>query len=103
LGAATVNKPTKAIDSRITGGLDTDYELCKVINKKPGYSMYELAKETGWSSGKVYGSVQRLQKEGLVHNEKDIRGGRSILKVKAANRSEFFTTKELEEFDKLEF
>jgi predicted transcriptional regulator len=103
LGAATINKPTEAIDARITGGLDTDYELYKVISKRPGYSIYELAKETGWSSGKVYGSVQRLQREGLVHTEKDIRGGRSILKVKAANWSEFFTTKELEEFDKLEF
>ena len=50
MGAATVNKPTKAIDARITGGLDTDYELYKVINKRPGYSIYELAKEMGWSS-----------------------------------------------------
>ena len=102
LGVATVNKPTGAIDARITGGLDTDYELYKVINKRPGYSIYGLAKEMGWSSGKVYGSVQRLEKEGLVHTEKDIRGGRSILKVQAVNWSEFFTNEELEEFDNLE-
>jgi DNA-binding PadR family transcriptional regulator len=56
----------------------------------------------GWSSGKVYGSVQRLEKEGLVHTEKDIRGGRSILKVQTANWSEFFAKEELEEFDNLE-
>jgi predicted transcriptional regulator len=102
LGAATVNKPTGAIDARITVGLDTDYELYKVINKRPGYSIYGLAKEMGWSSGKVYGSVQRLEKEGLVHTEKDIRGGRSILKVQAVNWSEFFTKEEQEEFDNLE-
>lgn len=101
LGAAT--KPKEAIDARITEGLDTDYELYKVINKKPGYSIYELAKEMGWSSGKVYGSVHRLEKEGLVHTEKAIRGGRTVLKVRAADWSEFFTKEELEEFDSLEF
>jgi len=103
LGAAAINRPSEAIDARITEGLDTDYELYKIINKKPGYSVYELAKEMGWSSGKVYGSVRRLEKEGLVHTKKDIRGGRSILKVHAAEWSEFFTKEELEEFDNLEF
>ncbi len=103
MGASTMNKPTKAIDARITEGLDTDYELYKIINKMPGKSIYELAKEAGWSSGKVYGSVQRLEKEGLVHTEKTIRGGRTILKVRSADWSEFFTKEELEEFDKLEF
>jgi predicted transcriptional regulator len=103
LMAGVAAKPRAAIDARIAGGLDTDYDLYKVINKKPGHSIYELAKEMGWSSGKVYGSVQRLEKEGLVHTEKDIRGGRSILKVHAADWSEFFTKEELEEFDNLEF
>jgi hypothetical protein len=32
----------------------------------------------------VYGSAQRLENEELVFTEKDIRGGRSILKVQAA-------------------
>ena len=85
-------KPIAAIDARITGGLDTDYDLYKVINKRPGHSIYELAKEIGWSSGKVYGSVKRLEKEGLVHTEMGVRGGRSILKVCAADWSEFFTS-----------
>jgi len=57
----------------------------------------------GWSSGRVYGSVQRLIKEGLIHTERSIRGGRAILKVKAADWSEFFTKEELDEFDNLEF
>ena len=47
----------RARDARVREGLDTDYELYKVINKKPGSSIYELAKELGWSSGTVYGSV----------------------------------------------
>jgi hypothetical protein len=82
--AATRSKPTEAIDARITEGLDTDYDLYKVINKRPGYSIYELAKLMGWS-------------------KKDMRGGRSILKVQAADWSEFFTKVGLEEFDNLEF
>lgn len=102
LSARIETKPVAAIYTRIEG-LDTDYDLYKVINKRPGNSIYELAKEIGWSSGKVYGSVKRLEKEGLVHTEKDIIGGRSILKVCAADWSEFFTPKELEEFDNLVF
>ncbi len=103
MSARVDSKPVAAIDARITEGLDTDYDLYNAINKSPGRSIYELAKETGWSSGRVCGSVKRLEKEGLVHTEKDIRGSRSILKVCAVDWSEFFTPKELEEFDNLEF
>ena len=68
--AGVAAKPRAAIDARIAEGLDTDYDFYKVINKKPGHNIYELAKDMGWSSGKVYGSVQRLEKEGLLHTEK---------------------------------
>ena len=54
------NKPTKAIDARITGGFDTDYELYKVINNEARLHHKRLVKEMGWSSGKLYGSVHRL-------------------------------------------
>jgi len=50
--------------------LDTDYELYKVIYRKPGASIYELAKELGWSSGKVSGSVRRLEKDNWIKTEK---------------------------------
>jgi predicted transcriptional regulator len=100
---AATSKPIEAIEARITSGLDTDYELYKVINKKPGYSIYELAKEMGWTSGKVSGSVRRMEKEGLVHTQRKNRAGRTILKVYATDWFEFFTKKELEEFQKLEF
>ena len=100
---ATTYKPKEAIDARIKEGLDTDYDLYKIINKKSGFSIYQLAKEMSWSSGKVYGSIQRLEKEGLVHTEKTIKGGRTVLKVHVADWSEFFTPEELKEFDNLEF
>jgi predicted transcriptional regulator len=101
--AALVSKPQEAIDARIAGGLDTDYELYKVINKSPGHSVYGLSKEMQWSSGKVHGSVRRLEKEGLVHTIRSIQGGRAVLKVFAADWAEFFTQEELQEFQKLEF
>jgi len=85
LSAATNTKPATAIDARITEGLDTDYDLYKVINKRPDHSIYEPAKMIGWSSGKIHGSVRRLEKEGLVHAEKEIRGGRLILKLYGGN------------------
>jgi hypothetical protein len=96
-------RPTAAIDARITEGLDTDYELYKIIDKNPDHSIYALAKKTGWSSGKVHGSVRRLEKEGLVHIGRASRGGRTILEVHAADWSEFFTQEELKEFENLEF
>lgn len=99
---AVVSKPQEAIDARITEGLDTDYELYKVIDKTPGYSIYGLAKEMQWSSGKVHGSVRRLEKEGLVHTKRSIQGGRTVLKVFAADWPEFFTPEELEEFQNME-
>ncbi len=100
--SAVVSKPQEAIDARITEGLDTDYELYKVIDKTPGNSIYGLAKEMHWSSGKVHGSVRRLEKEGLVHTIRSIQGGRTVLKVSAADWSEFFTPEELEEFQNME-
>lgn len=103
VSAAVLNKPKEAIDARIAEGLDTDYELYKVVDKAPGNSIYGLAKEMHWSSGKVHGSVRRLEKEGLVHTVRSTQGGRTVLKVFAADWSEFFTTEELQEFQKLQF
>ena len=92
-----------ARDARVREGLDTDYELYKMINRKPGTSVYELAKELGWSSGKVYGSVRRLEKDSLIRTEKAERDGRSVLKVKPVEWFEFLTPEEIEEFKNMDF
>lgn len=92
-----------ARDARIRVGLDTDYELYNVIDKSPECSIYELAKKTGWSSGKVYASVRRLERDGWVRTEKCQRDGRTVSKVKAVDWPEFFTHEELEEFKNMEF
>jgi hypothetical protein len=46
-GKSGVDGMRAARDARVREGLDTDYELYKVINRKPGASIYELAKELG--------------------------------------------------------
>lgn len=103
MSTSIARMPKEAIDARITEGLDTDYELYKVIDKNPGLSVYGLAKEMHWSSGRVHGSIRRLEKEGLVHTKRSMQGGRSVLKVFGADWSEFFTKEELKEFQELEF
>jgi DNA-binding MarR family transcriptional regulator len=91
-----------ATEARILEGQDTDYELYRVINKVPGFSAYELAKETGWSIGKVYGSIRRLERDGLVHTEKNIRDGRTVLKITPVKWYDLLTPEQLKEFDNLE-
>jgi DNA-binding MarR family transcriptional regulator len=91
-----------ATEARILEGQDTDYELYRVVNRKPGNSIYELAKETGWSSGRVYGSVRRLERDGLVRTEKSMRDGRAVLKVVSVEWYNLITPEQLEEFDNLE-
>jgi len=101
-GSGLVNKPSESIDARTQERLDTDYDLYRVIDRNPGSVIYDLSKLTGWSSGEVYESVKRLEKEGLVHTRKLIRDGKAILIVSAAEWSELLAAEELEEFDKLE-
>lgn len=102
VSTSTARMPREAIDARITEGLDTDYELYKAIDRNPGLSVYGLAKEMHWSSGRVHGSIRRLEKEGLVHTKRSMQGGRSVLKVFGADWSEFFTEEELQEFQELD-
>ncbi len=81
VSTSTARMPKEAIDARITEGLDTDYELYKVIDKNPGQSVYGLAKEMHWSSGRVHGSIRRLEKEGLVHTKRSMQGGNDCFTI----------------------
>jgi len=70
-----------ARDTGIREGLDTDYELYRVTGRKHGPALYALTKMMNWSSGKVYGSVRRLEGDGWVCTEKAERDDRNVLKV----------------------
>ena len=67
------------------------------IERHPGLNIYALAKSIGWSHGKVYSSVKRLEGDGLVKVEKVIINGRSASIVTYRRLQEFFTPEEMEE------
>ena len=47
-------------------GIQTDIELLGLISGHEGFTIYELKRASGWSFGKVYGSVQRLREDGKI-------------------------------------
>ena len=92
-----------AIAAEKDKGIDTDLELYEFVDKQPGQSVYSMAKAMGWSNGKTYASVRRLERSKLVHIEKMEKGGRSVLVVRPYDWYEFFTPKELQEMSRTEF
>lgn len=97
------SKTLRAIRKRRELAEDVDWELYKWIEVHPNLSIYELAKSIGWSHGKVYSSVKRLELDGLIRVEKEIRNGRSVSIVSYKKWQEFFTSEELEEMHHPEF
>ncbi|MEM2972421.1 MAG: helix-turn-helix domain-containing protein [Candidatus Bathyarchaeia archaeon] len=70
----------------------TDSALLDFLKKKPGaLSLYQIAREIGWSIGRVQKSIERLLKKGLVTYKRAFLGGRSLklvipVKVEANSR-----------------
>lgn len=97
------SKTMRAVRKRRELAEDVDWKLYQWIESHSGLSIYELAKSISWSHGKVYSSVKRLERDGLIKVEKDIRNGRSVSIVTYKKWQEFFTIEELEEMNKPEF
>ena len=103
-----LSKTIQAVRKREELAEDVDWELYKWIEKHPGLNIYALAKSIGWSHGKVYSSVKRLEADGLVKVEKVIVNGRAASIVTYRRLQEFFTPEEMEEiqepgyFDEIE-
>ena len=93
-------KTIQAVRKREELAEDVDWELYKWIEGHPGLNIYALAKSIGWSHGKAYSSVKRLEEDGLVKVEKAIINGRSASIVTHRRMQEFFTQEELEEMQK---
>ena len=91
-----------AIEAVKEKGVDTDLELYDKIEEIPGNSIYQLAKEMGWTTGRAYTAARRLERAGMVHIEKAEKNGRAVLIVKPKAWHEYFTPKELEEFKQIE-
>ena len=84
-------------------GAGTDWTMYDLINRRPGLNAYELAKQLNWSTGKAYGSVKRLEKNGLVYLDRAERGGKLVLEIRPVKWQDFFTAEELEEFKNMDF
>lgn len=98
-----LSKTIQAVRKREELAEDVDWELYKWIERNPGLNIYALAKSIGWSHGKVYSSVKRLEADGLVKVEKVIVNGRSASIVTYRRLEEFFTPEELEEMQEPEY
>jgi len=92
-----------AVEATRKKGADTDWTMYELINRKPGLNAYELAKLLNWSTGKAYGSIKRLEKNGLIYLGRAEKDGKLVLEVKPVKWQEFFTAEELEEFKNMEF
>lgn len=92
----------RAIEAVKEKGVDTDLELYDKIEAIPGNSIYQLAKEMGWTTGKTYTAARRLERAGMVHVEKAEKNGRAVLIIKPKAWHEYFTHEELEEFKRME-
>ena len=65
----------------------TDKALLDFLKKKPGaLSLYQIAREIGWSIGRVQKSIDRLLKKGLVTYRRAFLGGRSLKLVIPAKK-----------------
>ena len=51
----------KAVKKRELIGRMTDMELLHYLEVNPGKTLYEIAKALNWSTGKVQGSLRRLE------------------------------------------
>jgi hypothetical protein len=79
-------------------GADADWNLVQAINNSPGASVYELAKLMNWSTGKTYGCVKFLEKQGLVRSVKSESKGCAVRRFSPTRWQDFFTPEKLEEF-----
>jgi hypothetical protein len=68
----------------LRGGIAEDF-LYEYINVHRGLSIYGLAQNLRWSTGKVHGIVERLEKNGLVRTDRVEERGRLIRKVYPVN------------------
>lgn len=75
----------------------------KWIESHPGLGMYEISKGIGWTHGKVYPSVKRLQDEEMIEVKNEIRNGRAVSIVTYKKWQEYFTPGELAETESPEF
>ena len=76
--------------------LETRWNLFEIISKQPGISLYELAKQLNWSTGKVTHHINKLIKDGVITNKNIIENNRPKRTLTAKNWKEFMDPEILE-------
>jgi predicted transcriptional regulator len=67
-------------------GIDTDYLVMQRILEKPGSTVHEVARDLGWTNGRVDGSANRLLKERRIRVRHYIRRGMLVKKMYPAGK-----------------
>jgi predicted transcriptional regulator len=60
-------------------------------------TVYGLSKILGWSTGKVYHSIKRLEEAKMIRENEEISSGRIIKRIVPVEWTEYFTKEELED------
>jgi hypothetical protein len=62
-------------------GISTDHVVMQRILEKPGSTVHEIARDLGWTNGRVDGSANRLLKEGKIRVQHCVRRGMLVKKM----------------------
>ncbi len=56
---------------------DNKWFLYEFIDKNPDLTVYEMSKKINWTIGKLNYYVQKLVKDGFIHNSDEVVNGRN--------------------------
>ena len=71
----------QAIKERIRMGEEAQFRLLEFLEDNQGLNTYQIARKLRWSGGKVRYTLQKLEENGLVRIDEEIKSGRKISKV----------------------
>ena len=91
-----MNLLEKANKIRFMNAMKNKYFLYEIINKIPESSIYDLMKETNWTSGKISHYIQKLLNDGVIQNSTEIINGRVKKSYSPVNYKEFINKEEME-------
>jgi len=80
--------------------LETRWSLYEIIDKNPGITVYELAKQLNWTIGKVNYHVNKLINDGVITNSTKIENNRTKRKLHAKDWKEFIKPEDLKALKK---
>jgi len=76
---------------------DNKWFLYEFIDKNPNLTVYEMSKKINWTIGKINYYVQKLVKDGMIHNSDEVVNGRNQKRYTGKTVKEFINW---EEFNK---